>query len=789
LNERTLRILEFLKIIDKVESLASTGPGKELVLDIKPLCDPDAIKEAQQVTTEAVKILTESDRVPFGGIFDIRDAVKKASLEGTLNPQELLEIASTLRASRLMREFLIAKRDSLTGVGNSPIIPDWGERLGSFPGIERELEHCVSPDGEVLDSASPKLHSLRSQIKVIQNRIRDKMDSIIRSSENTKYLQDMIVTVRNERYCIPVKQEHRSLFPGIAHDQSASGATLFIEPLAVVELNNQLKIIESQEQEEINRILRQLSGRIKEISAPLLTSISILGRLDHAFAKGKYSLTVRGVEPELNQSNLIKLFNARHPLLTGNVIPISVTLGEGFDTLVITGPNTGGKTVTLKTIGLLTLMAQSGLHIPADLGSTVAPFTEIFCDIGDEQSIEQSLSTFSSHLTQIVKIIKVVSNPSFLVLLDELGAGTDPAEGAALAMSILTHLHGLGVRTVATTHYSELKAFAYKTQGIENASVEFDIETLRPTYHLLVGLPGSSQAFEIAKKLGLPEPVIQEARGYISAETIKVDEMIHQIENDQRKARENRRVTEEARLKGERYQTEYETELAKFKREKAELLRQARAESREILLEARRESENLLRQLREANPEQLSKIVNEARVKITSDLVKLEEEIGEPVQESQTDPSLLKPGSRVRALSLNQTGIIIELNDNSALVQLGIIKASLPFSDLELIREEKVSVTTRFRKSGATGLEAAQNISAELNVLGLTVDEALYQLDKYLDQAILAGLRRFRVVHGKGTGALRQAIQGYLKDNPVVKSVMIAEQNEGGMGATVVELR
>jgi DNA mismatch repair protein MutS2 len=789
MNERTLRILEFYKIIDQVAELAGTSLGKELVREIKPLNDVSAIKEAQHTVSEAVKILVETDRVPLGGIFDVRDAVKKAALSGVLSPQELMEIGSTLRASRLMREFLMGKQDSLSAGGvMQTIIPLWGGNLAGFPAVERELERCIGPSGEILDNASAKLHSLRSQLKVIQNRIRDKLDSLVHSSENSKYLQDQIVTVRNERYCIPVKQEYRSLFPGIVHDQSSSGATLFVEPLAVVELNNQLRMVEADELDEISRILSELSGRIKEISASLLTSINILARLDMVFAKGRYSLAIRGVEPELNQENYIALYHARHPLLTGKVVPITVTLGKDYDTLVITGPNTGGKTVSLKTIGLLTLMAQAGLHIPADIGSTVAPFAELFCDIGDEQSIEQSLSTFSSHLTQIVKIIQAATGPKFLVLLDELGAGTDPAEGAALAMSILTHLHNLKVRTVATTHYSELKAFAYQTPGIENAAVEFDIETLRPTYHLLTGLPGSSQAFEIAQKLGLPDVLIDNARSYISSEAMKVEDMLHQIENDQRRVRENRRVSEEARLKGERFKSEYETAIEKFKREKAELLRQAKAEAREILLEARRESENLLRQLREASPEKLSQIVNEARTRITNDLTKIDEETAEPVRESRTDPAALKAGSKVHVISLNQNGTILELNAENALVQIGIIKANLPLTDLELVSEELVQVKPR-RKSGATGLETTQNISAEINVIGLTVDEALYQVEKYLDQAVLAGLKRFRIVHGKGTGALRQAIQGYMRDNPVVKSTYIAEQNEGGLGASIVELR
>lgn len=781
--ERALKTLEYNKIIAKVEEFAATAMGKELVRELRPLTNFSEISEAQQITSEGVQLLTDSERVPLGGIFDIRDSLKKAAIGGTLAVQELLEVGSTLRGSRLMREFLTGVNDGLT------ILPEWGGRLAVFPGLERELERCLGPEGEVLDSASSKLHSLRSQIKVNQNRVRDKLDSIVKSSENSKYLQDSIVSLRNERYVIPVKQEYRSFFPGIVHDQSSSGATLFIEPLAVVELNNQLRIIEAETIEEINRILKELSGKVKEIATQLTMALNILTRLDLAFAKSRFSLAIRGTEPVLNSDGEIQLYNAKHPLLTGKVVPITVSLGETYHTLVITGPNTGGKTVTLKTVGLLTLMAQSGLHIPADSGSKIAIFNKVFCDIGDEQSIEQNLSTFSSHLTQIVKIVDGAEGPDCLVLLDELGAGTDPTEGAALAMSILTHLHQLGVRTVATTHYSELKVFAYKTDGICNAAVEFDIETLQPTYHLLTGLPGSSQAFEIALKLGLPEFLVKNARSYISAEEAKVEDMLRQLETDRRKAREDRIAIEADRLKTEKDRRQYEEELAKFKREKEELLRQARQEAREVLLEARRESENLLRKLRESPPGELAGIVNAARQKIGSELEHLERVTASPREKSGINPESLRVGMRVKSLSLNQMGVILEIGAEDALVQMGIIKANLAFSDLEPVAEEKVKLTRPLRKSGETGLEAAQKITAEISLRGMTVDEGLYQLEKYLDQAIFAGLNRFRVIHGKGTGALRQAVQQYLKGNPLVKSFAFAEQNEGGLGATVVELK
>lgn len=783
MNERTIRVLEFEKIIAKVQNFAGSAFGKELAAKLRPVKDLVQIREAQQITSEAVRLLTENDRIPLGGIFDIREAIKRAAIGGVLSPRELLDVASTIRASRLMKEFLIQQREKVN------YLADWGQRLGSYPALERELERCINENGEVSDDASAKLRALRSQIKTVQNRVREKLDSLVRNSENAKYLQDLIVTMRNDRYVIPVKQEFRALFPGIVHDQSSSGATLFIEPIAVVELNNQLAQIEAQEAEEVNRILAELSGKIQEIKETLQVSVTILARLDLAFAKGRYSLEIGATEPELNAMGLVELRNARHPLIPGKVVPISLVLGKDYDTLVITGPNTGGKTVTLKTVGLLTLMAQAGLHIPAASGSQIAVFQEVFCDIGDEQSIEQSLSTFSSHLTQIIKILDAVNGSECLVLLDELGAGTDPSEGAALAMSILTHLHQLGVRTVATTHYSELKAFAYNTPGIENASVEFDIETLRPTYHLLIGLPGSSQAFEIALKLGMPEFLVRQARSFISADTARVEEILKEIENDRRKSREDRRIGEEARLKGETLKKRYETELAKLKEQKEEYLQQAKAEAREILLQARRDSENLLRQIRELSRGELTADVNEARKRIKDSLAKLEEPEKKVRRDPAPAPETLRPGSRVRALSLNQTGTVLDVTNENVVVQLGILKATLPLEDIELVEEAKVKLTGQLHKTGVSGLEAATHIASEISLRGLNVDEALYQLEKYLDQAVLAGLHHFRVIHGKGTGTLRQAVQKYLKENPLVKSVTFAEQNEGGLGATLVELK
>ncbi|MGD8399928.1 MAG: endonuclease MutS2 [Bacillota bacterium] len=783
MNERTLKILEFDKIVAKVETFAASRYGKEMVRDLKPFGTLSQVREAQRITTEAVRLYIENDRIPLGGIFDIREAAQRAAIGGVLAPAELLEIGATLRASRLMKEFLAQQ------TWQDALVVEWGRNLAAFPGLERELERCLGPKGEILDSASPKLHSLRSQIKTHQNRIREKLDSIIHNGDNAKYLQDLLVTLRNERYVIPVKQEFRNLFPGIVHDYSASGATIFVEPLAVVELSNQLSLIESEEAEEVGRILAELSGKIRAIKDSLQMAVTILARLDLAFAKARYSLETAATEPELNTQGTVVLKSARHPLISGKVVPISLNLGQNFDIMVITGPNTGGKTVTLKTVGLLTLMAQAGLHIPAASGSSIALFQEICCDIGDEQSIEQSLSTFSAHLTQIVKIMDAVRGPESLVLLDELGAGTDPSEGAALAMSILTHLHHLGVRTVATTHYSELKAFAYNTPGIENASVEFDIETLRPTYHLMIGLPGSSQAFEIALKLGIAPRLIEAAREFISADSAKVEEILKEIETDRRKAREDRLSGETARFAGEKLKNRYETELAKLKEQKEALLRQAKAEAREVLLETRRDSENLLRQIREAPPAKVNTIVNEARKRINANLEQMAET---PVQlnpRQTVKAESLKIGDRVRALALNQIGTVLEVNPDNVMVQLGILKVNLNFNELEPVDEPKIKTPASLRKTGVSGLETATRIVTEISLRGLNVDEALYQLEKYLDQAILAGIPGFRVIHGKGTGVLRQAVQKYLKDHPAVQSVAFAAQNEGGLGATVVTLR
>jgi DNA mismatch repair protein MutS2 len=784
MNERTLRILEFPKIIERLAELTTSGCGRELALELAPLSDPALVREALQITSEAVKVLTISDRIPLGGFHDIRAALHKAAAGGTLGPEQLLEIASTARAARLMREFILEHQEGLE------VLPEWAGRLAVFPVLEREIERAVGPGGEVLDGASSKLHSLRSQQKVAQNRIREKLDSLIHSGENAKYLQETIITLRSDRYVIPVRQEYRQFFPGIVHDHSSSGATLFIEPMAVVELSNKLRELAADEREEIERILRELSGRVREAASSLEVTVAIMARLDLAFAKGRYSLAIRGMEPELNSDGFIRLYLARHPLLPGKVVPIDVVLGQKFDTLVITGPNTGGKTVTLKTIGLLTLMAHAGLHIPAEMGSSIALFEQVFCDIGDEQSIEQSLSTFSSHLTQIVAIIKTAQGPESLVLLDELGAGTDPDEGAALAMSILTHLHGLGVRTVATTHYSELKAFAFQTDGIENAAVEFDVATLRPTYHLQIGLPGGSQAFAIAAKLGLSAPLIEAARSYLSSETRKVDTMLHEIEQDRRKARDDQQTSTVLKAESERLKNQYEQELAKLRQEKAELLRQAKAEAREVLQDARRESENLLKRLREGRYEELPEIVNEARSRFTQELERMEER-PQPKRKKTTGikSEELKPGMAVRAVELEQSGTVLEVGGNNALVQLGIMKVSLPLAELEILQESLAPIKLKHGSGNTAGLETAQHISAEISLRGMTVDDALYELEKYLDQAILAGLHKIRVIHGKGTGVLRQAVQEFLRGHPVVKSAVFAEQNEGGLGATTVELK
>lgn len=784
MNDRTLRVLEYHKILAMLADRASSSLGKELALGLRPIDDPVMVREMLQETSECRQLRDQGEGVPLGGIHDIRTSVQLAGAGGVLGPEALVSVVSTLRAARQVGAFFVPR------AARCPLLYDWAQGLGDFRTIERSIDGAIGPGGEVLDSASPALARVRAQKRTMQNRLKDRLDSMVRSADIVKYLQEPIVTLRNDRYVVPVRQEFKAMVPGIVHDQSASGATLFVEPVAVVELNNNLRQLESQEEEEIRRVLAELSRRVGDRAPEIRASVEILAHLDFVTARARLGEDQGAIEPVIEDGGVVTLVGARHPLLSGTVVPIDLELGRRFDTLVITGPNTGGKTVTLKTVGLLTLMAQSGLHVPARHGTGLSVFERVFSDIGDEQSIEQSLSTFSSHMTHIVDILSEARGSDTLVLLDELGAGTDPTEGAALAMSVLEHLHARGVRTVATTHYAELKTFAYTTPGLENASVEFDVQTLRPTYRLMLGTPGRSNAFEISLRLGLPGLLVDRARGMLSDEERTVEELIENIQGDERAARQNRLEADRLRLKYEGLLREMDDQRRRFENEKSQLLTKAREEARNVVERVRRETDDLIKVLRsEAEQNRLEEAARFTRNEIRQQREELDRELETPKRRPAAPPKNLKPGEPVHSASLNRDGSVIEVDTaaGQAVVQFGIMKVTLELADLE--RSEPKGVNTR-KPSGSSAVAAgkASSIPIELDLRGMTADEAIMTVDKYLDDAILAGLPMARIIHGKGTGALRTAVVAYLSQHPHIQSHRPGESGEGGSGVTVVQI-
>ena len=783
MDERTLRVLEFEKIRERLAERATFSAGKERCRSLQPLAHRTEIEAAQAETAEAAGILRGGQSPPLGGLNDIKPLVIRAKAGSMLEPSELLDLQSTLAASRALRQFLADRQ------ADYPRLGAIGLSLGHFGELEKAIRHCINERGEVVDSASPELSRIRQEQRVLQGRIKDRLESYLRNPETARLLQETIVTMRDGRYVLPVRQENRGHFPGIIHDQSGTGATLYIEPMPVVELGNDLRQLQVRERDEIIRILRELSGRIGARADELKTTADGLASLDFIFAKGRFALDLRCTQPEINDQGQIILKKARHPLLTGNVVPIDLTLGLSFDTLVITGPNTGGKTVTLKTVGLLSLMAASGLHVPAETGSELSFFEAIYCDIGDEQSIEQSLSTFSSHMGNIVGILQRVNDRS-LVLLDELGAGTDPAEGAALAMAILEFLHGLGARTVATTHYSELKTFAFTAEGIENASVEFDVDTLRPTYRLFVGIPGMSNAFEISRRLGLLEGIIDRARQYLKKDDLRVEHLIAQIQQNHRALEEERRQAAEDARHARRAREEAERRLAELKERQREMVQKAREEALAIINRARRESDDLIAALRAVQQSQALAEGERAISQVRAGLKGLRQEtVGAMFDLTETERSAgdepLRPGDLVVIRSLQQEGRVIgePTPEGQVMVQAGIMRINASVSDLQKVEgaEEK---QTRARLGGLM-TEKAAALSGEIHLRGMTIDDALFRLEKYLDDAVLAGISRVRVVHGKGTGALRQAVREYLQRHPHVREQRPALATEGGDGVTV----
>ncbi|MFZ5641755.1 MAG: endonuclease MutS2 [Bacillota bacterium] len=784
MDRRTLQRIEYDKVIEMLVSCATFTPGKELAAGLLPATDLAVVAKRQQETSEAKEILRKEPDVPLGGLKDIRKVLHKVGLGAVLEPHELLEVTDVLRAARRIKRFFLDKQ------GQYPLTEEMSGSLTAYHEIEDKVIQAIDTGGEIADRASAELRSLRVRSRDLHAGIKAKLDQIVRSPEHQKHLQEFIVTQRGDRYVVPVKQEYRGQFPGIVHDQSASGATLFIEPMAVVEMNNELRRLAAAEKQEILRILTGLTDHVRAATDGITANLEILARMDFVFARGRLSARMDAGEPRLNDRRCLDLKGARHPLIPGKAVPVSVHLGKEFHILVITGPNTGGKTVALKTVGLLTAMAQAGLHIPAETGSEIGIFRQLFTDIGDEQSIEQSLSTFSGHMTNIVRILSGV-DPDSLVLMDELGSGTDPVEGAALAMAILEYLDERQVRTIATTHYSELKVFAFNRPGVENASVEFDTKTLQPTYRLLIGQPGSSSAFEIAARLGLNPAVIDRARSLLTKEDVEVAELIRELEEIRRLAEEERSAATRLRQQAEALQKEYNAALSSLQDKKARLLAEVNSEAAGILKKARMQADDAIREVREA----LAQAdrggllhAQQARTRLRDGQSAFEDKMNAAAAEKYgRPPNRVAPGDTVFIPKFNQKGHVTAYGeDGQVTVQVGIMKVTVPIGEIRLDKEEKTVRETSTAARVMTG--KVKDFNTEIDLRGLLVDEAIEQVEKYLDDAFLAGVPQVYLIHGKGTGALRKAIGSMLARHRHVKTYRLGQYGEGGMGVTVVEL-
>lgn len=786
MKERTLRVLEFTKIRDMLTEKALTPLGAEKCQALVPSTNFQEISEWQEETEEALVVLTYVGGHPMASFSDVRPYLALCDKGATLSPKALLEIATLMRACRTARSALVTERD------NTPRLKEKASLLGSFRNLEDDITTAILSEDEIADKASNELANIRRHLRGATERIKERLNSMIRSSAYQKYLQDPILTMRNDRYVLPVKAEYRASVPGLVHDQSASGATLFIEPMAAVEMGNELKQWEAKEKQEIERILAALSAEVAPYAVQLKENLELLAELDFAFAKGLLSRDMSGVTPKMNRDGFINIIRGRHPLIDREkVVPSNLWMGREFTTLIITGPNTGGKTVTLKTVGLFTLMAQAGLHVPADLGTELAVFQQVFADIGDEQSIEQSLSTFSGHMTNIVGIMNEVTADD-LVLFDELGAGTDPTEGAALAQTILTALLRKQVRTLATTHYSELKAFALSTPGVENASVEFNVETLRPTYRLSIGVPGKSNAFEISRKLGLSEGLIDEAKKLLSTEDKRFEDVIANAEYHRQVAEKERKLAEQAAAETTKLRDEAEFLRREMEAKREASLRKAKDEARRILENARRESESVMRELKQMKKRAASGPDMQAaalRKRLEDGIDSLSEGLAQKADRVDKPPKTLKVGDEVEILNLKTRGVVLSAPDAKGEVQLqaGIVKLKAHISQLRLVKEEpaKKQKSSFHAETGAM----TRTVPMECDVRGMALDEAIPVVDQYLDEAVLASLTEVSIIHGKGTGVLRSGIQQHLRRHPHVKSFRLGVYGEGESGVTVVTLK
>ena len=791
MNKKTLAKLEYNKIIELLTDHASSFSGKELCRRLKPMTSLSDIQIAQEETGAAFTRIVKKGRPSFGGCNPVNDSLRRLEIGGSLGSGELLRICKLLETAGRAKAY--GRHDNADDTEDC--LDSYFAQLNPVSILTTEIRRCIIEEDEISDEASPALKHIRRQMAQINDKVHATLSGMVNGSLRT-YLQDPIITMRGDRYCIPVKAEYRSQVPGMIHDQSSTGSTLFIEPMAVVKLNNDLKELYGKEQEEIQVILARLSADAAEYISDIQTDYTVLRTLDFIFAKGSLAIDMNASLPLFNTEGRIHIREGRHPLLDKrSVVPITLTLGDTFDLLIVTGPNTGGKTVSLKTVGLFTLMGQAGLHIPALDRSELAVFTEVYADIGDEQSIEQSLSTFSSHMTNIVSFLKKVDDQS-LVLFDELGAGTDPTEGAALAISILNHLHMRGIRTMATTHYSELKVYALSTPGVENASCEFDVETLRPTYHLLIGIPGKSNAFAIAGKLGLPNFIIEDAKTRLTEQDESFEDILTDLETSRRTIEKEQETIASYKREIERLKQETQKKQEKLEEQRDRILREANEKAHAILAEAKETADETMRNFHKFGKANISAAEMERereriRKKMESTRSGMMKEPAKPKKEYK--PSDFKLGESVKVLSMNINGTVASLPDNKGnlTVQMGILRSQVNISDLEIIDETPAYLkkTTRAGGKGKIKMSKSLSVSTAINLLGKTVDEAVAELDKYLDDASLAHLSSVRIVHGKGTGALRKGIHQYLRRQKHVRSFRLGEFGEGDAGVTIAELK
>ena len=790
MNQKTLTKLEFDKIITLLGEEAGSFRGRQLCHRLKPMTDLEKINTFQEQTAAAFTRIVRKGRISFGDAAPVEESMKRLEIGGALNRAELLRICRLLANAARVKSY--GRHD--TQEDSSDCLDAYFDQLEPLTVLSSEIERCIISEDEISDDASSTLKHIRRSIGSINDKVHTTLSGLVNGSLRT-YLQDAIITMRGDRYCVPVKAEYRGQVQGLIHDQSSTGSTLFIEPMAVVKLNNDLKELYAKEQEEIQAILARLSEDTAQYIEEIRADYRALTDLDFIFARGALALSMRGSRPVFNVEGRIRIREGRHPLLDQRkVVPITVSLGEDFTLLIITGPNTGGKTVSLKTVGLFTLMGQAGLHIPAGDRSELAVFHDVYADIGDEQSIEQSLSTFSSHMTNIVSFLKKVDERS-LVLFDELGAGTDPTEGAALAIAILSHLHERGIRTMATTHYSELKVYALSTPGVENACCEFDVESLRPTYRLLIGIPGKSNAFAISGKLGLPEYIIEDAKKRLSEQDVSFEDLLTDLESSRRTIEKEREEIASYRRETERLKEQTARQQEKLDEQRDRILREANEKANAILREAKEVADETIRNFHKFGKENISAAEMEKererlrkKIKDTSSA----SDLGSKKSKKRHKPSDFKLGETVRVLSMNLTGTVSSLPDarGNVTVQMGILRSQVNISDLEIIEEVSPYAPKKFARTskGKIGMGKSLSVSTEINLLGKTVDEAVAELDKYLDDALLSHLNTVRVVHGKGTGALRKGIHESVMRQKHVKSYHLAEFGEGDAGVTIVEL-